>query len=416
MSEMVDGTAVASDPVGRILLVEDDHDYAGFLVHVLQKTGGHAVTPVADAEHAVRLLGSPGWDVLITDIHLPDGNGLDIVRRARELTPSTRTVVMTAFASVDSAVDALRNKVDEFLTKPVRPGDLLETVNRLLLTARAAAKRRQRVLAIGAHPDDVEIGVAGILVANRAAGNETAVLTLTCGAEGGERAERAREARAAAEFLGAELYLRDLTDTEISEGQPTVAVIEEVINAFNPTVVYTHSVHDNHQDHRNTSLASTVACRKVPRLYCYQSPSATVDFRPTLFVGIDDFLDDKMTAIEAYRSQYAIREYLAPDLTRATARYWGRLGPSRYAESLEVVRDRTGVVGADQPDSADAVGRDRAPAVGADRGAGTRTGANDPGDEQPIAEALSDVPVEATAGPGRVGAGDAAARTDETAI
>ncbi|MGF7234985.1 MAG: response regulator, partial [Frankia sp.] len=138
---MAEGASAGGAATGRILLVEDDHDYASFLVHVLRKTAGHAVTPVDDAAHAVRLLSSPGWDILITDIHLPDGNGLDIVRRARELTPSTRTVVMTAFASVDSAVDALRNKVDEFLTKPVRPSDLLGTVNRLLLAAREAAKR-----------------------------------------------------------------------------------------------------------------------------------------------------------------------------------------------------------------------------------------------------------------------------------
>ncbi|MGF7236672.1 MAG: PIG-L deacetylase family protein, partial [Frankia sp.] len=267
-----------------------------------------------------------------------------------------------------------------------------------------AAKRRQRVLAVGAHPDDVEIGVAGILIANRAAGNETAVLTLTCGAEGGERAERAREARAAAEHLGAELYLRDLTDTEISEGQPTVAVIEEVIEAFDPTIVYTHSVHDNHQDHRNTSLASTVACRKVPRLYCYQSPSATVDFRPTLFVGIDDYLDGKMKAIETYSSQYAIREYLEPDLIRATARYWGRLGPSRYAESLEVVRDRTGVVGADHSESAEPAVRGRgAPGIAPAPGAGSVPGAGE-------VAASGEVP----------GAGgavvDAAARTGETSV
>jgi hypothetical protein len=94
-----------------------------------------------------------------------------------------------------------------------------------------------------------------------------------------------------------------------------------------------------HQDHRNTHQATLVAVRQVGRVYCFQSPSATVDFRPTRFVAIDAQLDRKLLAIDAFGSQVEIRAYLEPDLIEATARYWSRYCDGRYAEPFEVVRE-----------------------------------------------------------------------------
>ena len=85
--------------------------------------------------------------------------------------------------------------------------------------------------------------------------------------------------------------------------------------------------------------ATLVAARGLPRVYCYQAPSTTVDFRPTRFVAIDEFVDRKIEAIAAFGSQTAIRAYLDEELLRATARYWARFAQSRYVEPLEVVRE-----------------------------------------------------------------------------
>jgi LmbE family N-acetylglucosaminyl deacetylase len=124
----------------------------------------------------------------------------------------------------------------------------------------------------------------------------------------------------AARILGARLYLKDLEDTRISEGDPTIGIISRVIGEVRPTMINTHSIHDVHQDHRNTHRAAMVAAREVGRVYCFQSPSATVDFRPTRFVSIDSHLDAKIRAIDAFSSQKAVRAYLEPDLISATAR------------------------------------------------------------------------------------------------
>jgi hypothetical protein len=82
-----------------------------------------------------------------------------------------------------------------------------------------------------------------------------------------------------------------------------------------------------------------VAVREVGRVYCFQSPSATVDFRPTRFVTIDQQLERKLLAIQAFASQTQVRGYLEPDLIEATARYWSRYGDGRYAEAFEVIRE-----------------------------------------------------------------------------
>ena len=136
--------------------------------------------------------------------------------------------------------------------------------------------------------------------------------------------------------------MEDLEDTRIPESDPTVGIIERVIAEFAPTIVYTHTIHDVHQDHRNVNRASLVAARRVPSVYCYQSPSATVDFKPARFVSIEPYLDGKIEAIGAFKSQTDIRDYLDDELIRATARYWGRFGDARYCEPMEVVRDRAG--------------------------------------------------------------------------
>ena len=200
------------------------------------------------------------------------------------------------------------------------------------------ASRPRRILAIGAHPEDVEIGAAGTLLAHRAAGDAVVILTLSRGARDGHQIRRARESREAADLIGARLFLNDLEDTRIPDGDPTICVIDQVVAEIRPTIVYTHSIHDVYSDHRNTHRAAVAACRHVRQVYCFQSPSATVDYRPTHFVNIDDHLDSKLKAIDAFTSPAGLPDYLDPDLIASTARYWSRYGTGSHAEPFEAIR------------------------------------------------------------------------------
>jgi two-component system response regulator HydG len=326
---------------GRILIIDDDLALGGFMTRVLSELAGFEVAHELDPGDALRRVETEQWDLLITDIELPGMSGLELLERVRELVPDLPVAVITGHPSVDYAVSALRGAAAEFMSKPISADDLAAKATRLIEAGRAArAAGRETVLAIGAHPDDVEIGAAGALLAHRAAGDTLAILTLSRGARGGDHLARARESQRAADIIGARLFLGDLEDTRIAEGDPTISAIDRVVAEVQPTIVYTHSAHDVHQDHRNTHRAAMVACRRVGRVYCFQSPSATIEYRPTYFVIIDGHVDRKLQAIGAFGSQTGVRDYLAPDLITATARYWSRYGGGSHAEPFEAIRDR----------------------------------------------------------------------------
>jgi len=257
---------------------------------------------------------------------------------AWRMDPDVPLVVLTGHQRFDYAVDALRSGADAFLTKPVGAPELVATVSALLAGSRRDAHERPVVLAIGAHPDDVEIGCGGLLVRHAEAGHQVWLLTLTQGERGGHRPERVLESRAAADIIGARLILDDLPDTDIPASGATIDAISRVIEQVKPTHVYTHSLNDNHQDHRAVHRATLVAARAVPEVCCYEAPSTNISFKPSRFVDVTSTIDRKLEAIRAFHSQWSTRGYLDDDLIRSTARYWSRFGSGRYAEALEIMR------------------------------------------------------------------------------
>ena len=330
------------DMPGRILIVDDDPVTGRFLSNLLGDGGGFDVACTTDPASALQRASTERWDLVLTDVEMPGMTGLELLQALRRAAPDLPVVVITGHATLDYAVSALRDHADEFLQKSMPKDILLATISAVVTKSRTARlASRQAVLAIGAHPDDVEIGAAGALLVHRSMGHEVSILTLSRGARGGSQDTRAGESDRAARAIGATLFLDDLKDTRISEGDPTIGAISRVVESVRPTVIYTHSSHDVHQDHRNTHRAAMVAVRGVGRVYCFQSPSATVDFRPTRFVTIDDQIEGKLQAINAFVSQVDIRRYLEPDLIESTARYWSRFGDGRFAEAFEVIREAT---------------------------------------------------------------------------
>ncbi len=322
----------------RILLVEDDEVGATLLVELLGRLG--EVHWTASAEQAAEIVSGRDWDLMVSDIDLPGIDGLELVRRVKRLRPKLATLILSGHSSFDHAVAAMRAGADDYLTKPFDPPGLIEKAQALIaVTRERRAAGEEVVLAVGAHPDDVEIGIGGILLRHASQGHRVTVLTLTGGEAGGVVADRASESQRAAELLSARLIHAALTDTSVSEGGSTIGTILEVVEEIRPSTVYTHTIRDVHQDHRNAHSATLVAARGISRVFCYQAPSTTVEFKPTRFVAIDEFLEGKLEVIQAYTSQVKIRDYLDEELLRATARYWSRFSQARYVEPLEVVRD-----------------------------------------------------------------------------
>ncbi len=115
----------------NILLVEDDSDLADLLCEELEGEG-YQVTIVNSAEAASCKLNEIIPDVVISDLRLPDRNGMTLIPEVKALIPTPAMLLITAFGSVNQAVDALKAGADDFLTKPFDMDHCLLTVKRLI--------------------------------------------------------------------------------------------------------------------------------------------------------------------------------------------------------------------------------------------------------------------------------------------
>ena len=194
------------------------------------------------------------------------------------------------------------------------------------------------VLAVGAHPDDIELGCAGTLAAHRAAGDSVTMLVLTGAQNGpGTNADRRAEAEAAARALDCLLVWGRLMDCAVSSDTATIAAIENVISGVAADVVYVHAPDDSHQDHRAAAAATLSAARHSSRILHYGSPS-TVRFEPSLFVDISAHLNRKLTALSCHGSQVDGSAMVDPEVVGASARHFGALARVRYAEAFAPAR------------------------------------------------------------------------------
>ena len=327
----------------RVVIVEDDADVAFYTKTVLEKRAGCVAVTVADPFLARGVIAEFAPDVVVTDIEMPGMTGLELIQQIRADKPELPIIVMTAHISVDYAVGALQAQADEFLLKPIGASDLVSAVTRLASEGRlteATERPRRHILAIGAYPDDVEIGVGGILAAHRADGDTVTILTLARTRDDDQITDSQHESLAAAELLGARLFLEDLRGSDILNGA-AVEIIESVIREVSPTTVYTHSVNDSDPVHRAVFEAATVAAHTVPGFASFQSPSATIDFRPSKFVSIDGHTETKLALLANYASQTDHRDYLEAESVLANARYWARYGDGATVEPLEVIREQS---------------------------------------------------------------------------
>jgi two-component system response regulator HydG len=330
--------SIPAAPRVRVLLIDDDRVFGLWATRVLESRGfviQHVLDPMSGLKH----IESEPWDIVITDIEMPRMSGLEFLERVRRLEPTLPVVVVTAHPTVDRAVAAMRQPGTDFIHKPVTAQEFVAKVSSLAAQRKpAAAAVRQSVLAIGAHPGDVEIGAAGALLAHKAAGLEVTILTMSQAVRGGD-AEIGPGAQEAAQAVGTRLALEDLVTPGATDATSVGAAIDRVIAQAQPTVLYTHSIHDDQPEHREAHNAAVAGARRIGRVYCFQSPSATIDFRPTHFVAIDDQLGGKLRAVGAFTGQDEVRAFLEPDQVTSTAQYWGRYGQAQYAEAFEVVRD-----------------------------------------------------------------------------
>ncbi len=117
--------------MARILLAEDDDDMRRFLARALEKAG-HDVSSFAEGVSAYEELKGTAFDLLLTDIVMPEMDGIELARRAAELDPALKIMFITGFAAVALHPDSRAPKEAKVLSKPFHLKDLVTEVERMI--------------------------------------------------------------------------------------------------------------------------------------------------------------------------------------------------------------------------------------------------------------------------------------------
>jgi DNA-binding NtrC family response regulator len=170
-------------PQAPILIVEDKDSLRAMLRHALEEQG-HSVVEAADEAEALRQVRDTRPDLVLSDLRLLSGDGVGVLRGAKDIDPELPVIVMTAYGSIQDAVVAMKEGALDFLAKPVDPDHLLLLVERALAQRRLAAEnrllrdelaaRRGAPTIIGQDPSLARV----MATVHRAAATDTTVLLL----------------------------------------------------------------------------------------------------------------------------------------------------------------------------------------------------------------------------------------------
>lgn len=197
------------------------------------------------------------------------------------------------------------------------------------------------ILAVGAHPDDLELGIGGTLARLSAAGARVVMAVVSIPTA---RESRMREATEAARILGAEarfLIPGRCSRVEDLKNHQLVSMMDGLVQELRPAAVFTHCLANLHADHRLVHDACMSSQRlKYFDMFCYSPTSChpiDVPFYPQAYIDISDVIEAKMKAISMHSSQFTKRGLKTDHYREASGRV-GRLVGVDYAEGLEIVR------------------------------------------------------------------------------
>ena len=201
--------------------------------------------------------------------------------------------------------------------------------------------KKMNILAIGAHPDDIEFGCGGSLIKYADRGHHLFLLIMTEGGLGAPNRIRKAEQLDAQEILGIRrIFWGNYEDTYLEVNKDVINQVEKVFAEIRPDFIFCHFPDDTHQDHRHLAQVVISATRYIRNVLFYEGPT-TQNFDPQIFIDISDTLDRKVKALEAHRSQIEktnIEDLTITELARSTANFRGTQGRVKFAEAFRALR------------------------------------------------------------------------------
>src|SRR5512139_2422182 len=128
---------------GTILIIDDEPNLRRSLALILQRAG-YAVTTAADAREALQNMQAGAFDLAFLDLKLPDRSGMSLLPELRQLQPDMPILILTAHATLETAMAAVRQGARDYLIKPIDPSHILARVEEVL-AEQARPKRRREI-------------------------------------------------------------------------------------------------------------------------------------------------------------------------------------------------------------------------------------------------------------------------------
>ena len=201
--------------------------------------------------------------------------------------------------------------------------------------------QKATILAIGAHPDDIEFGCGGTLIKYTLRGHRLFLQIMTEGGLGAAKQKRVEEQMASKAILGAgDIFWGGYEDTHLIVDIELIGKIEEVIKKVKPDFIFCNYPDDTHQDHRHLAQAVMSATRYIRNVLFYEGPT-TQNFKPHVFVDIADTLEKKIAALKAHKSQVMktnIEDLSIIEVARSSANFRGIQGRVKFAEAFHSLR------------------------------------------------------------------------------
>jgi DNA-binding NtrC family response regulator len=115
----------------RVLVVDDDTELRETITEVMQKEGMHTVSS-PNAEEGLKQLQQNNFDIVLLDVIMPKMNGIDAIPLFIKAQPKAKIIIMTAYSTVDTAVEAMKKGAADYLTKPFKITELMITIRRIV--------------------------------------------------------------------------------------------------------------------------------------------------------------------------------------------------------------------------------------------------------------------------------------------
>ncbi len=114
------------------ILVVDDEKIVGDMAKIILQKEGYEVDTFTDSQLALDAIHSTQYDLVVTDLKMENVSGMDILREVNQLYPSTKVIMLTAYATLDATIEAIRERIYDFFPKPVKIEELKKSVKRAL--------------------------------------------------------------------------------------------------------------------------------------------------------------------------------------------------------------------------------------------------------------------------------------------